>query len=73
MVAVTRITASIIYSKISKQKKELNYTFTQKSVNFLSMRVRNDAVSVLAGSLKRRLARLVCTVHPTGRTTGRKV
>jgi len=30
-------TASIIYSKTSKQKKEkLNYTFTQKSVNLLS-------------------------------------
>jgi len=38
MVAVARITASIIYSKTSKQteEKELNYTFAQKSVNLLS-------------------------------------
>ena len=38
MVAVARITASIVYSKTSKQteEKELNYTFAQKSVNLLS-------------------------------------
>ena len=30
----------------------------------------NDVISVLAGPLKRRLAALICIVHPTGCTTG---
>ena len=30
----------------------------------------NDIISVLAGPLKRRLAGLICIVHPTGCTTG---
>ena len=30
----------------------------------------NDSISVLAGPLKRRLAELICIVHPTGCTTG---
>ena len=29
-----------------------------------------DVISVLAGPLKRRLAGLICIVHPTGCTTG---
>jgi len=32
----------------------------------------NDVISVLAGPLKRRLAALICIVHPTGCTTGCK-
>jgi len=37
MVAVARISASIVYSKTSKRKeKKLNYTFKYKPVNLLS-------------------------------------
>jgi len=36
----------------------------------LAARQPNDVVSVLAGPLKRRLAALICIVHPTGCTTG---
>jgi len=36
----------------------------------LAARQPNDVTSVLAGPLKRRLAALICTVHPTGCTTG---
>jgi len=39
----------------------------------LAARQHNDATSVQAGPLKRRLAGLICIVHPTGCTTGCKV
>jgi len=39
----------------------------------LAVRQPNDVINVLAGPLKRRLAALICTVHPTGCTTGCKV
>jgi len=35
----------------------------------LASRQPNDVTSVLAGPLNRRLAGLICTVHPTGCTT----
>ena len=35
----------------------------------LAARLPNDVISVLAGPLKRRLAGLICIVHPTGCTT----
>ena len=36
----------------------------------LAARQPNDVKSVLAGPLKRRLAAVICIVHPTGCTTG---
>jgi len=39
----------------------------------LAARQPNDDICVQAGPLKRRLAALICIVHTTGCTTGRKV
>ena len=36
----------------------------------LAARQPDDVISVLAGPLMRRLAGLICIVHPTGCTTG---
>jgi len=36
----------------------------------LAARQPNDVTGVLAGPLKRRLAGIICIVHPTGCTTG---
>jgi len=63
-----------------KIKKQIRFLFKKKfdrtrhivhcPHSRLAARQPNDVISVLAGPLKRRLAGLICIVHPTGCTTG---
>ena len=41
---------------------------TSSTVHTAALLRRNDVINVLAGPFKRRLARLICIVHPTGCT-----